>query len=279
MFEILRCLPKKLKDILENEDFSSIEEIRLRLGKPVVLEGRLKRNVLDYIITKKDIDGTLERMCEASVYAFIDEIRQGFITLAGGHRVGLVGRAVLNDGNISNITYISALNIRLAKELLGISINIIPEIKNKNTLIISPPNAGKTTLLRDIARVLSANNKVGLVDERGEIASSFSGLPQFDVGPNTDVFDLCPKPYAISMLTRSMSPDYIVVDEIGDDEDFVAIKNAKNLGLKIIATAHGADKEDIFERFPLAENLFDAFVVLKREKGQFIQEFASAKAN
>lgn len=266
---IKNYLPKQIREVI---DETNLEEIRLRISKPVVLETATGRTILDYISTKRDIETALDRMCEASVYAFIDEIRQGFITLNGGHRVGITGRAVIKDDRITNITYISSLNIRIAKEIKEVSKDVIDKIKDKNTLIISPPNAGKTTLLRDICRKLGNENKVGLVDERGEIGSLVFGRPQFDIGINTDVYDLCPKPTAINMLVRAMSPEYVIVDEIGTEADSKAILDACSLGVKVIATAHGNCYDDIIKRMPELASVFEKIVILSRKNGEFFRE-------
>jgi len=260
------------KEIREQINYDDLEEIRIRISKPIVLESSSGRKILDYITTSKDIEIALDKMCESSCYAFIDEIRQGFLTLKGGHRVGMTGRVVLKHNTITNLTYISSLNIRIAKEIVGVSSDIINKIENKNTLIISPPNAGKTTLLRDICRKLGNKNKIGLVDERGEIGSLVFGKPQFDIGMNTDVYDLCPKPIAISMLVRAMSPDYIIVDEIGTAEDSKAILDATSLGVKVIATAHGSNFDDIIKRMPELSETFEKIIILSRRNGNFYRE-------
>jgi stage III sporulation protein AA len=211
-------------------------------------------------------------MCEASVYAFIDEIRQGFLTLKGGHRVGITGRVIMDRGEISNITYISSLNIRVAKEIKGVADNIIDKIKHHNTLIISPPNAGKTTLLRDITRLLGQEAKVGLADERGEIAASLFGAPSYDIGQNTDCYDLCRKSVAVGMLVRAMSPEYVVVDEIATKADTKAIQDATSLGVHVIASSHGHDYDDILKRMPRIKGIFDKIIILKRQGGEFQKE-------
>jgi len=183
----------------------------------------------------------------------------GYITLKGGHRVGITGNVVIKDGHVINISHISSLNFRIAKQILGASDKIIKHIINNesnsiyNTLIVSAPGVGKTTLLRDLIRRLSNGIEqiafkginIGVVDERGEIAAMYRGIPQNDVGQRTDVLDGISKSQGMMMLIRSMSPKVIVADEIGCMEDVEAIKHAICCGIKGIFTAHGASIEDI----------------------------------
>ena len=244
--EIINSLSINLRKKISNIKDSSvnIEEIRLRVNKPMIINGDLKNyfyNDVDdclslnlknpYIVTKQDLEETFQIICRYSVHSFMDDIKKGFITLRGGHRVGIVGKAIIEDGQVKNIKHISSLNIRISREIKGCAKKVLPYvIKNKtqinNTIIISPPQCGKTTLLRDIVRNLSNGNKtygfdgakVALIDERNEIAGSYLGVPQLDVGIRTDIMETCPKDLGIIMVLRSMSPDIIVTDDIVDEK-------------------------------------------------------------
>lgn len=255
---------------------NELEEIRIRVNQPIILrthedEFGIWNNGIcatgkGYIATKIDVDGILKFASGFSMYAIEDELRSGFITVAGGHRIGVVGKAVIDNKNLKTITNISAINIRIAREVIGSANKIIPYIhKNKricNTLIVSPPKCGKTTILRDIIRNLSNGETlgisftVGVVDERSEIAACYMGIPQNDLGMRTDVLDAAPKAEGISILLRSMSPEIIAVDEIGRDEDYKAIFDALIVGVSVICTIHGNNLEDCYNK-PLLKDMLD----------------------
>ena len=198
--------------------------------------------------------------------------------------MGLAGKAVLHEGQIKTLKHICSLNIRIAREVIGAADNLIDYLTDErkavyNTLILSPPKAGKTTLLRDLIRQLSNGDakrnikgyKIGLVDERSEIACCYEGKPQNNVGIRTDVIDGCPKAVGIVMLLRSMSPDIIATDEVGRHEDVLALQEAINAGITIIATAHGNNLEEIMRRpimHELLENrMFKRYVFLGFSSG------------
>lgn len=287
----------RLLNLLPKNKLIWLEELRIRLARPMMLvikdedfminlQGKFTQNVRDevYIVTKEDISKILQFISQSSIYAIEEELKNGFITLRGGHRVGITGKAVIENGSIRTLTNISGLNIRIAREVKNVADKVLPFIINSrggvyNTLIISPPKAGKTTLLRDIIRQLSDGIKkfglkglnIGLVDERSEVACCYNGIPQNDVGIRTDVLDGCPKAQGIIMLLRTMSPDVIATDEIGRQEDVVALTEAINAGVSIIATAHGASLEEVKKR-PILEKLiknrfFKRYLVLGFSKG------------
>lgn len=263
--EYLRYFPMSLTNILyeildTNENIlNNLQEIRLRVDRPIILKLRNNDLILEYKVSQTEILQTLERLCENSIYAYKNQICEGFITVSGGHRVGLTGSCVIENGKIINIKYISSLNFRIAREVLNCSNKILKDIldiQNKsifNTVIVAPPGKGKTTILRDTVRRISDGieeigfpGKVcGLVDERGEIAACYKGIPQNNVGIRTDVIENISKDKGIRILIRTMSPEVIACDEIGSKEDIEAIKYALFSGVKGIFTMHGKKAEDI----------------------------------
>ena len=282
---VLGYLPIQIRKIIEEREKEfSIEEIRLRSNKQLCLKIGQETKILDYYVTQQDVLQAFEKVCENSVYSYRRQICEGYITIRGGHRVGIVGSAVIDNGQTININYISSLNFRIARQKIGCSNKIIEDIINAkensiyNTLIISPPGCGKTTLLRDIVRNISnginilgfTGKTVGVVDERGEIAAMYKGIPQNDIGVRTDVIDNMPKPVAMRMLVRSMCPDVIACDEIGSLEDVNAIDYAMCSGVKGIFTAHGKDLEEV-EQNPelcklLNKHVFERLVLLNPKK-------------
>jgi len=297
--DILRFVSPDLRSAIKRmsvKDLVSTEEIRFRVNKPVMIQnhrgsffletsGELKAKLENPVFASQEqIIKTLELISENSIYAFQDEIRNGYITLRGGHRVGITGKAVLDGTGIKNLKDISGLNIRVSREIRGCSDQILKFIVQGendiyNTLIISPPKCGKTTILRDIARSVSdgvpqiglKGLKVGIVDERSEIAACFKGSPQKQVGVRTDVLDACPKQIGMSMLLRSMSPDVIITDEIGSSGDKEALMQVINAGVKIVTTAHGYSISQLKLRKEvlsmLEEKVFDRLVVLSCKNG------------
>mgnify|MGYP003374536182 CR=1 FL=1 len=239
--------------------WDKLQEIRIRVGRPIILKLREQDIMLEYIVSQSEILQILERLCENSIYAYKNQICEGFITVRGGHRVGVTGSCVIEDSKIKNLKYISSLNFRIAREIINCSTNILREIidrKNEtiyNTIIVAPPGKGKTTILRDAIRNLSNGIKeinfrgmnCGVVDERGEIAACYKGMPQNDIGIRTDVIENVSKDKGIHMLIRSMAPQIIACDEIGSEDDILAIKYALNSGVKGIFTMHGKNIEDI----------------------------------
>lgn len=298
-FEIFPFLIPGIREVIQKiniNELNNLEEIRLRAGKPLMVfykkndwfvtgNGRLTRSLSEaYLVEQREIIKTLELMSENSIYAYQDEIKSGYITLRGGHRIGLSGKVVLQEGKIRNIKDFNGLNIRIAKEIRGCAKNIIKYIiKNSsdiyNTLIVGPPQCGKTTILRDLSRMLSSGEqeydfngmKVGIVDERSEIAACCKGVPQNDVGYRTDVMDGCPKVLGMEMLLRSMSPGIIITDEIGTHGDKDAVLKVLNSGIKIIASAHGYNITELKMREELLSLIksaaFERYIVLSSRNG------------
>ena len=290
-----------VRRILQKADlnFGELQEIRMRINSPLMIrqrgkeyklteEGKLlrcngneqyeKENI--HYVDRCELMETMEYIAGYSLYAYEDELRQGFLTIQGGHRVGVAGKILMEEGKVRSIRYISFLNIRLAHQVEGCADKVMPFIVENgevcHTLIISPPCCGKTTLLRDVIRQISNGNawcegkNVGVVDERSEIGGAYQGVPQNDLGIRTDLLDCCPKAEGMMMLIRSMSPEVVAVDEIGDYGDIKAIESVLNCGCRLIATVHGSSVEDI-EKKPLLqkmvkEHVFDRYIILNGKK-------------
>jgi len=275
---------KEICDILKSLDknfFLSLEEIRLRVNKPIVFKNQtglwtvnnkfiLSKNILSgYLVTQKNLSESLELMTNYSPYAFENEISNGFISLTGGHRVGLSGEVIIENKNIRFIKNISSINFRIAHEIKNCAceiINFIAQKKIYNTIIISGPGTGKTTMLRDVIRLLAQEHNISIIDERSELAGCHNGIAQNDLGILSDILDRCPKTYGMNLMLRTMSPEIIAVDEIGTREDANAILNIFHSGVKIICTAHGESLEDIKSRNNLSEliqtKIFERYIIL-----------------
>ncbi len=289
---IENIMPPHIKQMLSRinkQSFRTIEELRFRVGKPVIIytstrEHGLNRNGLcevdeSYIIRQEDIENILKFISGFSVYALEDELRQGYLTIAGGHRIGVTGKVVMENQQIKTLKDMNGLNIRVAHQVLGCSDKLMPYIlksrKMCHTLIVSPPKCGKTTILRDIIRNLSNGFygqgpfNVGVVDERSEIAGCFRGVPQNDIGIRTDVLDGCPKVEGMRMLIRSMAPEVLAVDEIGSKDDFLALEEALGAGVSILCTVHGQDLEDCYKKpilkHMLQQRWFERIIILSNK--------------
>ena len=266
---VVEALGEYLKD-------NALQEIRLKIEKPIIITSSKGEVVLSYILGREDIKYILQRISNYSLYAYEEEIRQGFITIRGGHRVGLAGECVMDNGKVKTIRNISSLNIRICREILGCSKKVMKYIvedkKVLNTLIISPPKCGKTTILRDIARNLSdGGKKISIIDERSEIAASYLGVPQMKVGIRTDVLDNCLKSEGLIMAIRSLSPEIIICDEIGTLKDIEALIMDFNSGVHIVVTLHGESLNDLTNRSVFKEllenNVVERVILLSNREG------------
>ena len=265
MEEIIKYFPPNIAQILYNAINQNArikqeaQEIRIRVERPIIIKLRNLDVMIEYKINQSEILQILERICENSIYAYKRQICEGYITIKGGHRIGLTGSAVIENGEIINIKYVTSLNFRIARQILNCSNKILGQVLNLkeqtifNTLIVSPPGKGKTTILRDTIRRISngieelnfKGKTCGVVDERGEIAAMYKGIPQNDVGIRTDVIENITKSKGMKILIRTMSPEVIACDEIGTKEDAEAISEALISGVKGIFTMHGSNLEDI----------------------------------
>jgi len=294
----LQALPPNLRELTQHSMgplLLDLEEIRLRIGRPILFRiglheltasitgGPTSQLEEGYIVTRQDLERTLQVLSQSSLYAWEEELRHGFITIPGGHRVGITGRGVLDKGQIRTLKDISGLNFRIGREITGCSEHVLPYLIKDgqvlHSLIISAPQCGKTTLLRDLIRQLSngiaalglRGVNVGLVDERSEIAGMYLGQPQYDLGLRTDILDACPKAEGMFMLIRSMSPRIIATDEIGRHEDVAAINHALQAGVTVLSTVHGNSYEELKQRPVLNEllnwKIFDRLIFLSRRKG------------
>lgn len=252
---------------------STVEEIRLRTGRPLALtvagqavfvgsEGPSRDPAGAIQIDGVDMHSCVELISGSSLYALEEELKRGFLTLPGGHRVGLTGQAVLSGGKVKALKHLTGLNIRVAREVKGVAGSLLPHLwdqwadRVRHTVLVSPPGCGKTTVLRDLVRLISggvssirlSGRAVGLVDERSEVAGSYRGQACLDVGPNTDVLDNCPKAQGLMMFLRSMGPRVLATDEIGQEGDVDALLEARNSGVSLVTTAHGGSLQEILAR-------------------------------
>lgn len=278
--QLERILYKELRIYLQMERLSlkKMYEIRIRIGQPVILYYNGREVITPLITSEKHLKESMDYICQYSVYAYENELKQGFITIEGGHRVGVAGQVLMENGAVKRMNYVSSINIRISHEVIGCADQLFPHIcKNEticNTLLISAPRCGKTTLLRDAIRQISDGNvwiqphTIGVIDERSELAACYHGIPQNKIGMRSDVLDACQKTQGMLMLIRSMSPKVIAMDEIGAKDDVMSIGYAMRCGVKILATIHGESMDEIKEkpyvRELLQEKVFERYVVLKQ---------------
>ena len=289
--ELMDLFSEKIRELLARlpVDYEEVQEIRLRAEKPLLIrygtreyfvteDGKLSEEESEgFLVDKKELMETMEYIANYSMYAYEEELKQGYLTVRGGHRIGVAGKIIMDGNRISSVRYISFVNVRLSHERKGCADQIMPYVFENGELchcmIISPPGCGKTTLLRDLIRQVSNGSAwcegqtVGVVDERSEIGGCYRGIPQNDLGIRTDVLDCCPKSEGMMLLIRSMAPDIVAVDEIGDYRDSQAIEAVFHCGCRLLATVHGSSVDDVRKK-PLLQRLiqyryFERYIVLE----------------
>lgn len=280
--QAVRALPLRLRRealTLSEEDRAGAEELRLRAGWPMtVLIDGTERPLDGEPVEGAELEQLVEIASRASLHTVLDQVRRGYLTFEGGHRIGLCGTAMLREGEIHALRAISSANLRVARQVKGavgpVLDRLCPGGRLADTLILAPPGLGKTTLLRDLIRSVSEGEecaplRVSLADERGEVAAMYNGLPQLEVGRRTDVVEGCSKAQGLMLLLRAMNPQVLAVDEITAPEDVRALITAAGCGVTLLATAHGEGRAGL-ERRPLyrpllEEGLFRFLVRIRRE--------------
>lgn len=280
-------LAPAIRELVAGAACRDLEEIRLRMNRPLILkdrsgyfslslQGRPCEPSQGYVVTRDDLERTVQLITESSWYAWEQEISGGYLTLRGGHRVGIAGQAVYSGGKLKTIRGISSLNFRLARAVPGAADGVVGHVvcrsrgQLRSTLIVSPPGCGKTTLLRDLTRqVADMGFQVVVIDERSEIASSYQGVPQLDVGLHTDVLDGYSKELGVQHALRALSPQVVVTDEIGQERDGWILGELARSGVKVIATCHGESWEQVKRRSWLTGSLgvFELVIILSRRLG------------
>ena len=267
--------------------WEGLQEVQLRIGQPVYIlqngvEKRLKeQNKESVIVTQQDLNQVLLHLCKYSVYAYEGERKQGFITLQGGHRLGIAGDVIMKNGVVEDFAHISSIHFRVATQKKGLAEPFAPFCYKDgipvSIMVIAPPGVGKTTLLRDLARMYSTGTEYGagvsvtVVDERSEIGGAYQGVAQNDLGPRTDLLDGCEKTVGILMSLRSLSPAVIVVDEIGSRQELDALQKVNCSGVSVLMSVHGKDLKEVKKRFeahPFFENSMHRYIVIQKNRVQ-----------
>ena len=276
--QAIACLPPRLMGEamqIPDELMARADEVRLRCGQPFsVLVNSEEVFSKNDPVDSSELRELLARAARFSVHSYEEDLSRGFLPLEGGHRLGLCGTIARSNGLVVGFRTISSVCIRIARQFIGVAEphfhTICTTDRCKSTLIIAPPGIGKTTFLRDLIRICSRKGfRVGVADERSELAALRNGNPQFDLGPHTDVIEGIDKAEGAMRLIRTMSPQIIAMDEITDEKDLRTIRTAAHRGVSILASAHGIDLEDICRKrlftSLLEEKVFEHFLVIDRK--------------
>lgn len=284
--EAAACLPVRLRKLalaLPEAEQARVEEFRLRSGSQLTVLLPEGETPLEAVVEPEELETLCDLATSFSRYAAAETLREGYLPVRGGFRIGLCGTAVMKEGTNTNLKNFSSAVVRIAREKRGVADALAPRLFREgefvSTLILSPPGGGKTTLLRDLVRRLSEGvegygpRRVSLIDERGEVAVMYRGEPQMDVGPHTDVLDACPKALGIPMVLRAMNPQIIAVDEITVREDLRAVAMAAGCGVRLLATIHAGSLEELREKPLYAQLLQDrvfrlAVRIVRTEEGR-----------
>ncbi len=282
-------LPLKLrKAIAFCSQKAMIDEIRLTTNKPISVtilskpymlseKGQITDELSDaLIVTSEDIDFSFKSACQHSVYSFENQISQGFITTKGANRVGICGTAVIKDGKVYSLKDINSLNIRISRQVKGCAQEVFDSVFKsgvQSLLISGKPSSGKTTLLRDLSRILGNKHRISIIDRRNEICSVFEGIPQNDTGFFCDIFTMYPFDTDVICAIKAMSPEFLICDEIGTKDDVNSLLYSVNSGVKLICTTHAGSLKQAVNRkyiFPLIEcGVFDKAIYIERKGNSF----------
>ena len=283
--EAAAILPLRLRKLalaLPEQQKEEAEEFRLRAGQPMTVLLPSGEVSLEAEVEPEELETLCDLATEFSRYAAAETLKEGYLSVRGGFRIGLCGTAVMKEGSNTNLKQFSSAAVRIARERRGIADELLAQLfrsgEMESTLILSPPGGGKTTLLRDLVRGVSegvsphGRRRVALNDERGEVGGMYLGKPQMDVGPHTDVLDACPKALGIPIVLRAMNPQVIAMDEITVKEDLKAVSLAAGCGVRMLATIHAGSVEELQEkplyRSLLEDQIFRLAICISRAGGE-----------